>query len=695
MNHATLLVELLTEELPARGLRELGVRFGRSVAEALAKAGFSAADTPVRTYATPRRIAFTVDAVARIQAEQTIERKGPSVAAAWKDGEPTPALTGFARSCGVSIESLGRAGEGKTETMVFRSTRAGEVLEAHLPAMVETALAGLPAHKLMRWGNGDTEFIRPVHGLMMLWGNETLAGSVMGLVAGRTTRGHRFLGEGVVTIDHADSYADTLRRRGKVTADFAERAALIKDALEAAAGDASLADASLIEEVTALVEEPAVYEGRFDPAFLQVPQECLMLTMKANQKYFPLLDAEARLLDRFLIVSNMPIAAPANIVRGNERVLRARLSDARFFFDQDRRHRLDSRVERLASVVHHNKLGTQRDRTARIVNLATSIARALATHAGDPVDEALVARAALLCKADLVTGMVGEFPELQGTMGMYYARHDGEPEAVCDAIEAHYRPRGAGAALPGHVVGDCVALADKLDTMAGIHGIGLIPSGDKDPFGLRRAALGVVRILVEHRLDLDLDALLTLACDSFEDRGFAPTLAADLRVFVLERLRSWLRDQNHLPDEIDAVLALAPTRLHTVPSILDAVRNFRQLPEAEALAAANKRISNILRKSAPAAGAVTVATAHLHEAEERALFERLLALEPVLEQDLQAGHFGPALQRLSALREPVDAFFDKVLVNATDEQVRANRIALLQRLNRLMNRVADISRLAA
>ena len=695
MNHAALLVELLTEELPARGLRDLGARFGRSVADALVKAGFTTTNTAIRTYATPRRIAFSVDAVARVQPEQTVERKGPSVAAAWKDGEPTPALTGFARSCGVSIDALGRAGEGKSETVVFRSTRAGESLEMHLPEMVEAALAGLPAHKLMHWGSGDTQFIRPVHGLVMLWGSETLAGSVMGLVAGRTTRGHRFLGESEITIDHADNYAQTLERRGNVTADFAERAALITAALQAAAGDARLADASLIEEVTALVEQPAVYEGRFDPDFLQVPQECLMLTMKANQKYFPLLDTDGRLLDRFLIVSNMPIAAPANIVHGNERVLRARLSDARFFFDQDRRHRLDALVEPLASVVHHNKLGTQRDRTARIVALASAIARALALTAGTPVDEALVARAALLCKADLLTGMVGEFPELQGTMGMYYARHDGEPEAVCEAIEAHYRPRGAGAALPGSAIGDCVALADKLDTLAGIQGIGLIPSGDKDPFGLRRAALGVVRILVEHRLDLDLGELLALACASFDGRGFAPTLASDLRAFVLERLRSWLRDQNHLPDEIDAVLALSPTRLHTVPAILAAVRGFRQLPEADALAAANKRISNILRKSAPTTGAVSVDASHLHEAEERTLFEHLVGLEPLLDQDLAGGRFEQALQRLAALRDPVDAFFDKVLVNATDEQVRANRIALLQRLNRLMNRVADISRLAA
>jgi glycyl-tRNA synthetase beta chain len=691
MSHATLLVELLTEELPARGLRELGERLGRTVADALAKAGFVPADAPLATFATPRRIAFALGGVARIQPEQQIERKGPSVSAAWKDGAPTPALTGFARSCGVPIESLERTGEGKAECFVFRTTRAGEPLDVHLPALVEGALKGLPAHKLMRWGSGETEFIRPIHGLVMLWGAEVLPGTVMGLEAGRTTRGHRFLGESTVSIDHADDYAETLRRRGHVMADFAARAAFIGDALTRAAGDATLADPSLIEEVTALVELPAVYEGRFDPAFLAVPQECLMLTMKANQKYFPLLDAGGRLLERFLIVSNMPIEAPAHIVHGNERVLRARLSDARFFFDQDRKGRLDSLVEPLASVVHHNKLGTQRDRTARIVTIAEAIARQLGQ-----VDMAAVSRAALLCKADLLTGMVGEFPELQGTMGMYYARHDGEAESVSRAIEAHYRPRGAGAPLPEEAVGDCVALADKLDTLAGIYGIGLIPTGDKDPFGLRRAALGVVRILVEHRLALDLDALLEAACAPLADRGVPATLAADLRGFIHERLRSWLRDQDHPADEIDAVLALAPTRLDTLPAILEAVHAFRALPEAEALAAANKRIGNILRKSTPAsAGETAIDPSLLLEAEERALADELARVQPLVDADLAAGRVSAALTHLAALRGPVDAFFDKVLVNAPDERLRDNRLALLTGLNRLMNGVADLSRLAS
>ena len=685
----TLLVELLTEELPARGLRDLGMRFGRAVADALIKAGYASSDAVLQTYATPRRLAFTLAQVSRVQPQQTIERKGPALSATWKDGQPTAALIGFARSCGVPIEQLERSGVGRAEVMVYRATRAGETLESVLPGLLEQSLRALPAHKLMRWGSGDTEFIRPVHRLVILLGDQVLEAAVMGLPSGRTSSGHRFLGAAELTINDADHYAAQLATTGRVLADFASRAAAIEQDLDQAAGSATLADRGLIEEVAALVEYPAIYQGYFDQAFLAVPQECLMLTMKANQKYFPLLDADGRLLNRFLIVSNMPIDDAAAIVRGNERVLRARLSDARFFFDQDRRERLDARVEALAQVVYHNRLGSQRERTERIVQIACAIAQALPA-----VSVPEVARAALLCKADLLTGMVGEFPELQGIMGMHYARHDGEPETVCRAIEAHYRPRGAGAALPEDATGDCVALADKLDTLAGIYGIGLIPTGDKDPFGLRRAALGVVRILIEHRLTLNLDELVTLACAQLTHRNVSATLATDLVAFITERLRSYLRDSGNPAEDIDAVLSLAPTRLDTIPDRLAALQAFRHLPESAALAAANKRISNILRKSAVTA-TTQIDTALLLERAEQALYEQLLRLEPQIDQDLQRGQFAEALLQLASLRDPVDVFFDQVMVNADQAALRTNRLALMTRLSALMSGVADLSRLSA
>ncbi len=684
-DRASLLVELRVEELPARGLRNLGDTFSQHIRDALVKLGLVAADAPMRAFATPRRLAIHLADVAAMQPEQRIERKGPAVASGIKDGKPTPALAGFAKSCGVPIESLERASDGKAEYFVFRSTKPGQPLAEHLGAVVGAAIKALPTPKLMRWGATDYQFTRPVRGLMMLWGKQILAGEIMGCKSGRRTEGHRFLGERSLDITDADSYEATLRERGRVIVDFAARVQSIGDQLRAKAGSAQLADESLIEEVAALVELPAVVEGSFDPAFLEVPQECLMLTMKANQKYFPLLDGNGKLLPRFLVVSNMAIADTTHIVRGNERVLRARLSDAKFFFDQDRRRKLEELLPGLAQVVFHNKLGSQADRARRIEHLAEVIAGLL------DADTQAARRAAHLAKADLLSGMVGEFPELQGTMGMYYARHDGESPAVADAIEAHYRPRFAGDRLPDSPVGDCVALADKLDTIIGIYGIGLGPTGDKDPFGLRRAALGVLRILSEHARPLDVYELLRLARDGYGNTPLDPNVIDNVFEFMIDRLRSYLRERGAAADEIEAVVAIDARRIDRIAPRLDAVRAFRRLPEAESLASANKRIANILKKSG---SAEQVSSALLVEAEERSLYAGVERLEPAVESQLRQARYAEALQALAGVRADVDAFFDRVLVNAEDPQVRTNRLGLLTRLNRLMNRVADISKLA-
>lgn len=684
-DRASLLVELRVEELPARGLRGLGEAFAQHVRDALVKLGLADAGASMRAFATPRRLAVHLSNVAAMQPEQRIERKGPAVASGMKDGQPTPALSGFAKSCGVPVEALDRAGDGKAEHFVFRSTKPGLPLAEHLPGVVAAAIKALPTPKLMRWGASDFQFTRPVRGLMMLWGSQVVPGEIMGCASGRATAGHRFLGEQAIDIADADSYEATLRDRGRVVADFAARVRTISDQLRAKAGSAMLADESLIEEVAALVELPAVLEGSFDPAFLDVPQECLMLTMKANQKYFPLLDEHGKLLPRFLVVSNMDIADPRHIVRGNERVLRARLSDAKFFFDQDRRRKLEDLLPGLAQVVFHNKLGSQADRARRIEHLAEVIAGLLGA------DAQAARRAAHLAKADLLSGMVGEFPELQGTMGMYYARHDGESAAVAGAIEAHYRPRFAGDRLPETPVGDCVALADKLDTIIGIYGIGLGPTGDKDPFALRRAALGVLRILSEHALPLDCYELLRLAHDGYGSTPLDPRVVDGVFEFMSDRLRSYLRERGAAADEIEAVVATDARRVDRIAPRLDAVRAFRRLPEAESLAAANKRIANILKKSG---AADAVAHALLVQPEEQALYAGVERLEPAVEAQLSQGRYAEALQALAGVRTDVDAFFDRVLVNADDPKVRSNRLGLLTRLNRLMNRVADISKLA-
>ncbi|MBV2235789.1 MAG: glycine--tRNA ligase subunit beta [Sterolibacterium sp.] len=680
-----LLVELLTEELPPKSLARLAQAFHEQLHAQLLAAGFIEAQEAGRWLATPRRLAVQFEQVQAAQPDRVIERKGPAVVSGLEDnGQPSKALQGFMRSAGVSFEQLERTHDGKAEYFVARQHKAGEALDLHLATMVEAALKKLPVAKLMRWGAGEAQFVRPVHRLLMLHGSRVVPGNVLGLTAGNVTRGHRFMSAGEIVIANAADYVDTLRDTGKVIADFAERREMIRTQLQQAAGGLQcLEDAALLDEVTALVEYPAVYAASFEAEYLAVPQECLILTMKANQKYFPLFE-QGKLSNRFLVVSNMAVVDPTHIIEGNARVVRPRLADAKFFFETDRRLPLQQRAAELGRVIYHNKLGTQQQRVERLVAIARQVATLLRS------DVAQAERAALLCKADLTSLMVGEFPELQGTMGRYYALHDGEAQAVADAIEAHYRPRYAGDALPQGNVACAVALADKLDALAGLFSIGQIPTGDKDPFGLRRAALGVLRILLETPLPLPLDELIGTAMQL--NRGDAAA-AGQLFEFMLERLRGLLRDAGHAVNAVDAVLALKPTRIDLVTAKLEAVRVFSALPEAEALAVANKRIVNILKKSALESLPDEADVALLQAPAEKALFEQVVAITPHIRSLVAAEDYTEALTQLAGLRAAVDRFFEDVMVMAEETLIRQNRLALLKQLAGLMNQVADISRL--
>jgi glycyl-tRNA synthetase beta chain len=680
---ATLLIELLTEELPPKSLQTLADAFAAALFVDLNKSGFVADGGGVSPFATPRRLAMRITRVRERSPDSEREVQGPPVNAA------PAAIAGFATKSGVAIEMLEKRDSPKGMIHVARVRSQGSPLEAVLADKVQAALKTLPIAKLMRWGAGEAQFVRPVHGLVMLHGARVVPGEVLGLRSGNRTHGHRFLGARDIVLSSADDYETRLADDGRVIADFAKRRDEIEGLLQAEAkrqGAVLGEHAELLDEVTALVELPTVYVGEFDPAFLAVPQECLILTMRQNQKYFPLFSPDGRLLAKFLIVSNMRIPDARHIVAGNQRVVRPRLEDARFFFDQDRRERLEARVPRLARVVYHNKLGSQLERVERIQLAAGGIARQLNA---EPV---LAERAAWLAKADLLTGMVGEFPELQGVMGRYYALHDGEPEAVADAIEAHYRPRYAGDRLPEGPVACAVALADKLDTLVGMFAVGGAPTGDKDPYALRRAALGVLRILIELKLPLSLPALLADAAARFANGGVKASVAGEVYAFALDRLRNHLRELGYAADEIEAVASQNPARIDLVPPRLDAVRSFRALPEAESLAAANKRIRNILKKAE--GGTDVVDRALLREEAERALFDAVERLAPQVDSSIARLDYGAALKALAGARAAVDRFFDDVLVNAEDARLRANRLALLRRLDQLMNRVADISRLA-
>ena len=685
----TLLVEVRTEELPPKALARLGEGFGTALHADLGREGLLGSGAELQWFATPRRIAARITCVRSVAPDRSVELQGPSVKAGLDaGGKPTPALEGFARKNAVAVEVLEQRDTPKGRAFFYRATLSGRRLEESLAGQVSAALKSLPIPKLMRWGDGDAQFVRPVHGLVMLHGSRVIRGTVFGLESGNTTLGHRFMSRGPLAIEHADHYERALLK-GAVVASFSERRSLIKGALERETkGNARLvADEALLDEVTALVESPAVYRGTFNPEFLEVPPECLVLSMKQHQKYFPLLDAGTnRLLPSFLVVSNLSTDEPQQIVQGNERVLRARLSDAKFFYDQDRKVRLEERVPQLADVVYHNRLGTQLDRVQRVQILAGRYARAL------QADVAHVERAAWLAKADLLTGMVGEFPELQGTMGRYYARHDGEPDSVALSIEAHYLPRYAGDALPDTRVACSVALADKLEMLAGLFGIGQHPTGDKDPHALRRQALGVVRILSERNLPLELSALVSDAFSVFDQKVGLEPAQAGLLAFFFERMRGYFVEAGYSGSEVDAVLALKPDRVDLIRRQLDAVRIFNQLPEAPSLAAANKRIANILRKAERVPGEYRVEL--LVEPPEKALAALFVAARKKAEAFYAAQDYAGALTTLASLKEPVDAFFDAVMVMAEDERLRDNRVALLAQLRNSMNRVADISRLA-
>lgn len=690
--HDALLVEILTEELPPKALARLMEVFSHGLFEGLKDKNFLPPAAEFTPFATPRRLAVLISSVLDKQADRVVERKGPALTTALDaSGQPSPALLGFAKSCGVEVAKLERQAGDKGDYFIYRAKQKGEPLKQHLAAIVEAALKKLPVPKTMRWGAGEAQFVRPVHGVMLVHGKKVVPGTVLGLKSGNKTRGHRFLTTGALVLRNAKDYEKLLKQQGKVIASFETRRELIAKALDGAAHKAGKGvrwdlgkHAELVDEVTSIVEYPVVLAGSFDQAFLAVPKECLIISMQQHQKYFPLTDAKGGLLPNFLFVSNMLAANPKEIIHGNERVLRARLADARFFYDQDRKTRLDERVPRLANVVYHNKLGNQLQRVERIQKLAGDIARQLGA------DVAATERVAYLAKADLLTDMVGEFPELQGIVGRYYATHDGEPAAVAAAVEQHYWPRFAGDALPTTTIAASVALAERLDTLAGLFGIGQLPTGDKDPFGLRRAALGVIRIVIEKDLPLKLDELVNLAFSGFA--GGIGDAHSDVLAFVRERLHGYLRDGGASAQEVEAVLAHGAVALAETPKILKAVQTFQKMPEAAALAAANKRIVNIIRKAGKEY--VGADASRLAEPAERALFDTLQKLAPDVESRVKAHDYTGALLLLAGLKQPVDLFFDQVMVMAEDSAARENRLALLGDLKQIMNRVADISKLA-
>jgi glycyl-tRNA synthetase beta chain len=679
---ATLLIELLTEELPPKSLSNLGTNFATSVRDELVAQGLVAKTADFNTHlATPRRLAVLIASVSGQAEVQQREVQGPSTSA------PQAAAAGFAKKHGLSLDALQRQSTPKGEVYVARINAGGASLEAVLAGVVDKSLKKLPIPKVMRWGDGEEQFVRPVHGLVMLHGEQIIAGKVLGLSSGKQTRGHRFMGQSEIVLRRADEYEAKLLEDGMVIADFAKRKAEIDRQLQAEAKreGASLGEYEvLLDEVAALVEHPSVYVGGFDKAFLEVPQECLILTMRQNQKYFPLFDPAGKLLPKFLIVSNMQVADARHIVGGNERVVRPRLEDARFFYNQDRKTRLEARVPQLAKVVYHNKLGSQLERVQRVQLLAGSIARQL------KADAAAAERAAWLSKADLLTGMVGEFPELQGIMGRYYALHDGESAVLADAIESHYRPRFAGDRLPEGNVACAVALADKLDTLAGLFSIGEQPTGEKDPFGLRRAALGVIRIIVERKLPLSLNAITTAALEAHKGKA-----QNDLIEFLFARFESYLKEQGFSTLQVESVLARRPDQLGVVPQQLEAVKAFQALPEADSLAAANKRVANILKQAADKGESFSnVDRKALQEAAEISLFDALQKAAASANQLLDRGDYTGYLKTFAVLKTPVDAFFDKVMVMVDEKVLRQNRLALLADLRKAMNRVADISKLA-
>ena len=679
------LVEIGTEELPPKALKTLATSFSDNVEAELNQAGLSF--DKIEWFAAPRRLAVKVLNLATQQPSKEIEKRGPAVSAAFDaEGKPTKAAEGWARGCGITVEQAERIATNKGEWLVHRAKIEGQPTKNLLNDIVANALAKLPIPKPMRWADKTVQFIRPVHTVTMLLGDELIKGEILGVASARTIRGHRFLGEKEFEIQHADQYPQLLREKGSVVADFNERKAEIlakSQAKATALGGVADIEESLLEEVTSLVEYPNVLAAKFEERFLAVPAEALVYTMKGDQKYFPIYDKDGKLLPHFIFVSNINPEDPTAIIEGNEKVVRPRLTDAEFFFKTDLKQKLVDRLPRLETVLFQQQLGTLKDKTDRIEQLAGEIAKQIGA------DEAKAKRAGLLSKCDLMTNMVFEFTDTQGVMGMHYARHDGEDEEVAVALNEQYMPRFAGDELPKSLVASAVALADKFDTLTGIFGIGQAPKGSADPFALRRAALGALRIIVEKNLPLDLEDLVKKSAALFGDKLTNQNVVADVVDFMLGRFRAWYQDEGIAVDVIQAVLARRPTRPADFDARVRAVSHFRTLDSAEALAAANKRVSNILAKADAAIGEINL-TACVEPA-EKALAEAVLALRTEVQPLIAQGDYTAVLDKLANLRVPVDSFFDNVMVNAEDPTLRQNRLAILNTLQGLFLQVADIS----
>ena len=685
MTTQNFLVEIGTEELPPKALKTLATSFADNVEAELNQAGLTF--DKIEWFAAPRRLAVKVLNLATQQPSKEIEKRGPAVSAAFDaEGKPTKAAEGWARGCGITVEQAERIATDKGEWLVYRAKIEGQPTKNLLNDIVANALAKLPIPKPMRWADKTVQFIRPVHTVTMLLGDELIEGEILGVASARTIRGHRFLGEKEFEIQHADQYPQLLRDKGSVVADFNERKAEIlakSQAKATALGGVADIEESLLEEVTSLVEYPNVLAAKFEERFLAVPAEALVYTMKGDQKYFPIYDKDGKLLPHFIFVSNINPEDPTAIIEGNEKVVRPRLTDAEFFFKTDLKQKLVDRLPRLETVLFQQQLGTLKDKTDRIEQLAGEIAKQIGA------DEAKAKRAGLLSKCDLMTNMVFEFTDTQGVMGMHYARHDGEDEEVAVALNEQYMPRFAGDELPKSLVASAVALADKFDTLTGIFGIGQAPKGSADPFALRRAALGALRIIVEKNLPLDLEDLVKKSAALFGDKLTNQNVVADVVDFMLGRFRAWYQDEGIAVDVIQAVLARRPTRPADFDARVRAVSHFRTLDSAEALAAANKRVSNILAKADAAIGEINL-TACVEPA-EKALAEAVLALRTEVKPLIAKGDYTAVLDKLANLRAPVDNFFDNVMVNAEDPALRQNRLAILNTLQDLFLQVADIS----
>ena len=685
MTTQNFLVEIGTEELPPKALKTLATSFADNVEAELNQAGLSF--DKIEWFAAPRRLAVKVLNLATQQPSKEIEKRGPAVSAAFDaEGKPTKAAEGWARGCGITVEQAERIATDKGEWLVHRAKIEGQPTKNLLNDIVANALAKLPIPKPMRWADKTVQFIRPVHTVTMLLGDELIEGEILGVASARTIRGHRFLGEKEFEIQHADQYPQLLREKGSVVADFNERKAEIlakSQAKATALGGVADIEESLLEEVTSLVEYPNVLAAKFEERFLAVPAEALVYTMKGDQKYFPIYDKDGKLLPHFIFVSNINPEDPTAIIEGNEKVVRPRLTDAEFFFKTDLKQKLVDRLPRLETVLFQQQLGTLKDKTDRIEQLAGEIAKQIGA------DEAKAKRAGLLSKCDLMTNMVFEFTDTQGVMGMHYARHDGEDEEVAVALNEQYMPRFAGDELPKSLVASAVALADKFDTLTGIFGIGQAPKGSADPFALRRAALGALRIIVEKNLPLDLEDLVKKSTALFGDKLTNQNVVADVVDFMLGRFRAWYQDEGITVDVIQAVLARRPTRPADFDARVRAVSHFRTLDSAEALAAANKRVANILAKAEGDIGAIDVALCV--EPAEQVLAQSVLSLAKEVQPLIAQGEYTAVLDKLAGLRQPVDNFFDNVMVNAEDAKLRQNRLAILNTLQGLFLQVADIS----